>query len=155
MQGADYICQVQDIPAQPTVQVRRVTAVEGLRDVFDASYGALWGYFAAQGVEAAGPPFAIYHNMDMSALDMTLGFPVAEPLPGDGNVQGGVFPAGRWATTLHTGPYDGVGAAYAALEAWATEQGYTPSGIACEFYLNDPRDVPPEEYQTQVMFLLK
>jgi AraC family transcriptional regulator len=146
---------VQEIPAQPTVQVRRVTAIEGIRDVFDAGYGDLWQYISAQGVEAAGPPFAIYHNMDMSALDLTLGFPVAQALPGDGNVQGGVFPAGRWATTLHTGPYDDLPGAYSALEAWATGQGYTPAGLACEIYLNSPLDVPPEEYQTQVMFLLK
>jgi effector-binding domain-containing protein len=146
---------VQEFPARPTVEVRRVSSIEGVRDVFDAGYGDLWQYLSAQGAQAAGPPFAIYHNMDMSALEMTLGFPVAQPLPGDGNVQGGLFPAGRWATTLHTGPYDDLRNAYAALEAWATAQGYTPSGIACEFYLNDPRDVPPEEYQTQVMFQLQ
>jgi effector-binding domain-containing protein len=146
---------VQEFPAQPTVEVRRVTAIEQVRDVFDAGYGDLWQYLGAQGAQPAGPPFAIYHNMDMRALDLTLGVPVAQPLPGDGNVQGGLFPAGRWAVTLHTGPYDGLRDAYAALEAWATAQGHAPSGIACEIYLNSPLDVPPAEYQTQVMFLLK
>ena len=155
MQGAEYVCRVQDIPAQPTVQVRRVTAIEGIRDVYDASYSDLAHYLGAQGAQPAGPPFAIYHNMDMSALDLTLGFPVTEPLPGDGNVQGGLFPAGRWAVTLHTGPYDDLRSAYSALEAWATGQGYTPAGVACEIYLNSPLDVPPAEHQTQVMFLLE
>ena len=32
---------------------------------------------------------------------------------------------------------------------------YTPSGVAYEFYLNDPRSTPAAELQTQVVFPLR
>jgi effector-binding domain-containing protein len=32
------------------------------------------------------------------------------------------------------------------------DQGYTPSGVAYEYYLNDPNQTPPEELKTRVVF---
>jgi effector-binding domain-containing protein len=47
-----------------------------------------------------------------------------------------------------------LGAAYEALQQWTTANGYMPSGVAYEFYLNDPQSTPAAELQTQVMFPL-
>jgi effector-binding domain-containing protein len=35
------------------------------------------------------------------------------------------------------------------------ENGYQPTGVAYEVYLNDPDETPPEELQTQIAFPLK
>jgi effector-binding domain-containing protein len=41
------------------------------------------------------------------------------------------------------------------IRQWTTANGYTPSGVAYEFYLNDPQSTPADELRTQVMFPLK
>ena len=47
----------------------------------------------------------------------------------------------------------GLGA-YNALAAWVEAEGHTPTGVAYEFYLNDPGEVAPEEIQTEIAFPL-
>jgi effector-binding domain-containing protein len=92
--------------------------------------------------------------MDMQALDLEIGFPFAQHLRGEGEVLAGEFPAGKVAECLHVGPYDQLGAAYEALQQWMTANGHTPSGVAYEFYLNDPQSTPAVELQTDAMFPL-
>jgi effector-binding domain-containing protein len=55
------------------------------------------------------------------------------------------------ATTVHQGPYDEVGDAYARLRAWIGEQGLAVVGPPMEAYLNDPGETKPEAYLTEVM----
>jgi effector-binding domain-containing protein len=156
VQTAEYVCQVQEIPARPTLSVRRVAAVQDLPQVMGPAYGAIMAFAGAQGIPVEGPAYVIYYNMDMSALDMEIGFFAPQELPtAEGNVRSGHFPAGRWATTLHIGPYDGVVYAYAALEQWMAAEGLTPAGLVCEFYYNGPGDAQPSEYRTQAMVQLQ
>jgi effector-binding domain-containing protein len=93
--------------------------------------------------------------MDMQDLDLEIGFPFVQQLQGEGEVVTGEIPAGTAAACLHVGPYDQLGAAYEALQQWMTANGYTPSGVAYEFYLNDPQSTPATELQTQLVFPLK
>jgi effector-binding domain-containing protein len=93
--------------------------------------------------------------MDMQDLDIEIGFPFARTLPGEGEIRGAEIPAGRAVTCLHLGPYDQIHQAYDALQHWVEVNGHTPSGIAYEFYLNDPRLTPPGELKTEVVLLLK
>lgn len=156
MQTAEYVCQVQEMPARPTLSVRRVAAVQDLPQVMGPAYGAVMACAGAQGIPLEGPAYVIYYNMDMSALDMEIGFFALQALPSAGeDVRSGHFPAGRWATVLHVGPYDGLKEAYGALEQWVAAQELTPTGLACEFYFNGPDEAPPSEYRTQAMFLLE
>ena len=148
-------CEIIERPAQPTLAVRTRTPVAELPSIMGQVYGSIMQYLGDVGAFPAGAPFAAYYNVDMDDLDVEIGFPVAQPLPGRGDVQPGKIAGGRAAVCLHVGPYDQVEPAYAALTAFISEQGYQPSGVAYEFYLNDPGEVPPEELQTQVVFPLK
>jgi len=47
------------------------------------------------------------------------------------------------------------GAAYEALQKWMEANGHVPSGVAYEFYLNDPQTTPASELQTRVVFPLR
>jgi effector-binding domain-containing protein len=76
-------------------------------------------------------------------------------LAGEGEVHGAEIPAGRAVTCLHLGPYNQIHQAYNALQNWVKANGHTPSGIAYEFYLNDPRLIPPGELKTEVVLPLK
>lgn len=151
----NYQCSLIEQATEQALSVRTRCAVQDLPKVMGEAYGAIMQYLMEIGENPAGAPFAAYYNMDMNDLDVEIGFPVAQKIDGKGKVQSSEIPAGKYATTLHIGPYSGVEPAYNALMAWINENNYTPTGIAYEFYLNDPSEIPENELQTQIMFSLK
>ncbi len=64
---------------------------------------------------------------------------------------------GRYAKTLHVGPYENFEQTYDALLAWIPTQGLAPEPDrpALEFYLNDPQSTPPEQLRTEIYFPVK
>jgi effector-binding domain-containing protein len=145
-------CELIERPAQPVLSIRTRTPVQDLPALVGKVYSTIGQYLGELQQPPSGAPFAAYYNIDMQDLDVELGFPVAGPLPGRGEVMAGEIPAGRYAACLHIGPYDAIGTAYDALQTWLKEHGYAATGVSYEFYLNDPQQVPPQELQTQVLF---
>ncbi len=93
-------------------------------------------------------------------LEVDLGVPVAQAAPGDGRVQPGRLPAGRYASLIYTDVTQGVPANRALLE-WGAAQGLvwdrwdTPQGDGwggrVEFFLDGPADDPdPANWRTEV-----
>ena len=144
-----------DRPAQPTLVIGTRTPVQGLPQVVAQAYGAIMHYASRLGVQPGGAPFVAYHNMDMEDLDLEIGFPFAQKVPGEGTILAGEIPGGKAAACVHVGPYDQLGAAYAALHEWMQAHGHVPTGVAYEVYLNDPQATPPAELQTWVVFPLR
>jgi effector-binding domain-containing protein len=151
----NYQCELLDRSAQPTLAIRTRTPVHDLPPVLGQAYGAILQYVAPLGIQPCGAPFVAYHNMDMQDLDIEIGFPFAQELAGHGNIRAGEIPGGKAVTCLHIGPYNQVGGAYEALQKWFEDHSYIPTGVAYEFYLNDPQTTSPSELQTQVVFPLK
>jgi effector-binding domain-containing protein len=149
-----YPIEVVDRPAQPVLSIRTRTPVGSLKMVLGNAYEAIMRYLIELRMEPAGPPFTAYFNMDMNDLDVEIGFPVPVSLPGKGDIQASEVPEGKAATCLYTGPYSDIGQGYEALTAWINEHGYQPTGVAYEFYLNDPNITPPPELMTQIVFPL-
>ena len=151
----DYKCEVKELPAQPVLSIRTKSAVQGLPQVLGVSLGAIAQYLGSLGENPTGAPFVAYYNMDMQNLDIEIGFPVSRPLAGQGNIQPNQIFGGKLATCLHVGPYSDIRPAYDALTQFIKEKGVEPTGVAYEFYLNDPQTVQPSELQTQIYFPLK
>ena len=53
---------------------------------------------------------------------------------------------------VHKGPYNNVGPVIHALAEYAAKNGYDIVGPLTEVYLNDPKQVSPEELLTEVRF---
>jgi effector-binding domain-containing protein len=151
----EYQCELLDRRAQPTLAIRTRAPVQSLPQVVGQAYGVIMQYAGRLGLQPSGAPFVAYYNMDMADLDMEIGFPFGQKVAGKGEILAGEIPGGKAAACLHVGPYDQVGAAYEALQKWMEANGYVPTGVAYEFYLNDPQATPPAELQTQVVFPLK
>ena len=84
------------------------------------------------------------------------GFPVAKALPASSEIKCITIPAGKYVSTIHRGAYDTVGPAYDALNKWAKENGYEPTGgLAYEYYLNDPNEDPAIVAETEIRLPLK
>lgn len=150
-----YACELRERPARNVMTVHFRSPVSELSSKVGEVYGAVFGYVARMGAAPAGPPFVAYYNMDMADLELEAGCEVNTALPGSGDVQPGIIPAGREATCLHVGPYDECGDAYEALAAWMRARGYEATGVAYEYYLNDPQTTPPEALQTEIVMPIK
>ncbi len=150
-----YECKIIEQSEQPVLTIRTITAVENLPAFFGEAYGKIVRYLAEMGEAPAGMPYGAYYNMDMKALDVEAGFPVAKTLPEKNDIKSGSIAAGKFGVTVHIGSYDSVEPAYDALTAYIQQQGYEPSGIAYEYYLNDPNEDPKVEPQTEIRFPLK
>jgi effector-binding domain-containing protein len=112
-------------------------------------------YLSELGEYPAGMPFGAYFNLDMAALDVEAGFPVAKKIEGRNEIKSGVIPGGKFISTIHVGSYDSVKPAYDTLAKWAEDNGYEPTGVAYEYYLNDPTLDPSIKPETEIRLPLK
>ncbi len=147
--------ELKDEPAQPVLSTRTRAAVDQMPMLLGKVYGEIMQYLGGLGEPPAGPPFVAYYNLDMQNLDIEVGFPVAKRLPGKGDIQAGEIPAGKFASYLYVGPYAECGPAYEVVHKFIADNGYTPTGVAYEYYLNDPSAIPHEEPQTLIVLAVK
>jgi effector-binding domain-containing protein len=159
--------QIELRPARPYAAIPVRVTMDGLSGAVDEAFPELFGWLAAQGIPAAGPPFIRYLVIDMAAeLQIELAVPVSADISGAERIQPGVLPAGRYVTLRHTGPYDGLVASNAALQQWARQQGITfdtwdaPEGTAwrarVEHYLTNPAAEPdPAKWEVDVAYLAR
>ncbi len=127
----------------------------------------IFSWLGARGIAPAGPPFFRYHVIDMERqLLVEAGVPVVSPVAGDdGDVRGGILPAGRFAVMTHAGAPETLAAATSALLDWARERGLAWDvsrtdagerwGCRLESYLTDPVQQPDmSKWQTELAFRL-
>jgi effector-binding domain-containing protein len=150
-----YECEIKEMPAQPALSVRMRTNVENLPQTIGQGFGAVAQYLGELGQQPAGAPYVAYYNMDMSDLDIEIGFPVSKKLSGKGEIKVSQIPGGKMGTCLYTGPYPEMPPAYEALTKLVTEKGLEPAGVVYEVYCNSPMDTEPAKLQTLILFPLK
>jgi effector-binding domain-containing protein len=155
--------QIQARTAQHYAAIPMTVTMAGLSGAVDEGFPELFGWLAGQGIAPAAAPFIRYLVIDMAAeLQIELGVPVAAPVTGAGRIQPGTLPGGRYVVLRHTGPYDGLIAANAAVQQWAGEREveFDTQGAAwrgrVEHYLTDPTQEPdPAKWETDVAYLVK
>jgi effector-binding domain-containing protein len=147
--------QVEQGAEQPYVAIRRRITMDGFADAIDSAFPALFGWLSERDVQPAGPPFIRYLKVDVEReLEIDLGVPVAQSVPGDDRIQAGALPAGRYATLMHVGPYGGLRDAHAALQEWGARKGLVLRGRV-ETYVTDPsREPDSSRWQTELAYLV-
>lgn len=150
-----FVPELKELITCPALTIRTRTRVSDIAALFGKGYTSIARFLQEQGKMPAGPPFALYYNMDMNDLEVEFGFPIDEPFDGYGSILASTSPSGRAVAVLYIGPYEEVEAAYDFLMKWSADNSLTLSGVAYEIYLNDPTDTPPEMLKTQVHLLLE
>ena len=150
-----FKCEIKDQPAQGTLSTRVRTTLENLPQTIGQGFGTVAQYLGEIGQQPAGAPYVAYFNMDMSDLDIEIGFPVSKKLPGKGEIKASQIPGGKMGTCLYTGPYQEMPSAYEALTKLLAEKALEPTGIVYEVYYNSPMDTEPAKLQTLILFPLK
>jgi AraC family transcriptional regulator len=86
---------------------------------------------------------------DRLRSDAALSFPAGTDVPA-GLIERRV-PAGKYASLVHVGMYDGLPNAWATLRKEVAARGLRPTGAASyELYLTDPMSAAPSELRTEL-----
>jgi effector-binding domain-containing protein len=118
------------------VEPRRIASIEGsapfnnLAPTIMTLLDTVWAFLRANNVEPTG------HNVikyDASGLK-EVGVEVSGDIPADARVKVSSTPAGRVATAVHWGSYDGLGAATRSVIEWCAANGHQPAGESWEIY---------------------
>ena len=151
--------EITSVPEKHTLMIRTITPFSVMPQLMDTLFGELVTYMKAHTIAFDGPPYTMYYNMDMEALDIEVGFPVSQIhdlAPDAGRVKKGCIPAGTVVTGNHIGSYETMEKTYIKIMEFAKQQGIeVHESWMYEFYLNSPEDTPPDQLQTQIYFIAR
>ena len=118
---------------------------------------ALFEYILEKGAIIAGPPQYLWHENSVEEArkadeagnaDIEVCVPIAAKIPERDDIKCYILPGGKNAQIVHKGPYEACMPAYERLFAWIEENGLKLTGPLRESYLNDPKEVAPEDILT-------
>ncbi len=119
----------------------------------------LFQYLVPKGAQIAGPPMFLCHETSVEeakkadaegSAEVEIVVPVANEIEGTDEIKFYELPGGRMAKTAHKGPYEECEDTYQKFFAWICQNQHTITGPIREIYLNDPKEVPPEEILTEI-----
>ncbi len=143
--------QIVQTAAQPAAVLHLTVPREEIRKVMGPGRGELMEALAAQGITPAGPWFSHHLRMDPRVFDFEIGVPVAAPFAAAGRVEPGQLPAVTAARTVYHGAYEGLGEAWAALDAWVAASGRTRRPDLWETYVVGPTaTADPAAWRTEL-----
>lgn len=94
-------------------------------------------------------PIVCFHNIELEALDVEIGFEIAKPINAQSPIEALVIPSRTVAITIDRGPYEKQDPTLELLMNWIPENGYKAVGGIYYHYLNGVEQ-PQEEYLTQM-----
>lgn len=99
-------------------------------------------FFGKNKIQSAGSPIAIHHDHEYkdADIDVECAFPFSGSPTEEGKIKVRTLDAGKFASTIHTGPYDTINDAYKAVFNWAESNKYKSNGPTREVYLEKPKE---------------
>ena len=154
--------EVRHVASQSTACVhllRRPSELPGAFGRYLPHIGRVVGQHAGR---FDGPPYLLYLGTYDGKLDVELGMPLVAPIDdlppvrtlSEGAVGMGELPAGRVAVCVYTGPYDGLGDAWADFNGKLAQEGFSAGNVSWESYIDNPDFVPAYELRTVLYQLL-
>ena len=149
--------EVKELAPQAVLTIGTRTTPDGLDAVIPESINGVAAYIDELGAKRNGPPFTICPEPeDDGAIEVAVGWPTAEQLPGHGRVESRVLPGGPVAWAVYRGAYTELTGAYRALYEWIVEHGHETAGEPREVYYTDPDEVPdPADYVTGIVWPIR
>lgn len=153
-----YSITKRQIAPQPVLVVRRRMKPSELAATLAQVLGAVFQHAQQNGIAIAGQPFTRFIECPPGLWTIEAGLPIARPIDNvasfpDSEVRHDVLPGGFVAITTHTGPYDQLPEAHAAVQQWIDAEGLRLAGLPWEIYTTDPADVPdPKDWKTEIFW---
>jgi AraC family transcriptional regulator len=153
-----YSITTREISPQPVLLMRRRVKRSDIAPAIAEILHAVFLYAQRNGIALAGPPLARYAESSLGFVTIEPGMRIATA-PADANliVEPGIIhdtlPGGLVAFTTHSGTYDKLVEAHAAMEVWMDAEGLKPAGAPWESYVTDPGDYPdPKDWKTELFW---
>lgn len=147
-----YKCRLIEQKVQPALTICYQETMKNIQQIIGQAIFAINQYANKLGVKPSGAPYVVYHGLNKQNINMEIGIPFAKKIKGKDNIKESEIPGGKYASCIHVGPYNQLGAARAVLNQWMLENDYDSAGVSYEFYLNDPQKTPPDKLKTQILF---
>lgn len=146
-------CEVLEVARQPMIAIRVVTRPAEIDTLVAQILSLLGNHLERQGVRPNGPPFARHYEFREEHVELEAGFPLAEPVDGEGKLMAGELPAGRVVRCWHCGSHDTLARSYDHLARWALKHGHTPIAAPWEVYWHGPRESDASTaYRTEILW---
>jgi effector-binding domain-containing protein len=137
-----YDVHLAEVRRRPSAVVRAHVRTDDIADFVGGAFAEVMTVLDRQCLAPTGPPYSRY-TMAEDGFEVESGFPTSGAVTASGGVVPSELPGGTVATTLHTGAYDEVGAAYAAADSWLAEHRMVAAGSPWECYLDGPEVAEP------------
>src|SRR5664279_2435590 len=127
---------VERVPSELIAAVRVVVPVGGVARAWGPAIDQVWAYLRANPQVARELNLFLYHHPARAGDPITaeFGVQVAQRFEPAGEVRCVATPAGEVARTVHVGPYDQLGDAHAAIQAWSVANGRKIGAASWETY---------------------
>jgi effector-binding domain-containing protein len=159
---------IEEMPDQHALEIESQISIFKIAKTLGDSFQKIGALIEEAGAEPSGMPYARYLDIQWDKVrtqgalaqmwmlltckvKLRAGIMVSSEVAGRGEIEPVTLKHGRVVKTIHTGPYQKVGAVYKALANWAAENNETLADVSMENYINDPTLVKPEEIQTLII----
>jgi effector-binding domain-containing protein len=146
--------QLFEYPEQHVLSIRKTINFSDYPAIARRSYEEIMMYAAQQGLLFSNGPYVCYHNADLEKLDVELGFPIARPVSGDGEILGHTIPAQKVVSSIFLGAYEDTDPLLLEIMQWIAKHGLEQKGTIFNYYLNEG-DRPTNELLTQIVVPVK
>lgn len=154
--AVSYIITKREISPTPVLIMRHRVKRSEIAPTIAKSLHAIFLYSQKNGIALGGPPFARYPESSIGFVTIEPGTRIATESPNserDNSIIHDILPGGPVVVTTHSGPYEGLPEAHAAMETWIQAEGLTPAGAPWESYVTDPGDYPdPKDWKTELFW---
>lgn len=141
---------------QTTMVVYDSTTMDGMKAMFEKSYGELMTYIGRKQIPITGEQFAVYHNWDPNGyIKISAGIPVDKERKGNSTVTYFELPGGEALFAKHVGGYD-TGPTHYAIDAYIKDFNIETRDFIWEKYLYDPMtDTDSTKWVTFIYYPIK
>ncbi|HEY7336726.1 MAG TPA: AraC family transcriptional regulator [Bryobacteraceae bacterium] len=160
-----YLIEKKQLQPQAVLIVRRRVKRSEIASTIAEVLPYVFQYAQQNGIALAGQPFTRYVEWGPGLLTIEAGMQVAPggassradevAASGDAKVIADTLRGGPAAVTTHSGPYENLPEAYAAIQEWMDSAGLVGAGAPWEVYVTDPADyADPRDWRTEVIWPL-
>lgn len=146
---------IVDVKPQLILGMRKIGGYEEIAPMIQK----LCEFAASKNIEMIGPPIFVCHEItveeameayEQKNADVEVAIPILKCIERTDEAKCYELPGGKMANIVHKGPYEDCTSTYEKLYAWLEDKHKKLVGPTREIYLNDPREVSPEEILTDI-----
>ncbi|MBC1583758.1 GyrI-like domain-containing protein [Listeria seeligeri] len=141
---------MKQLPAVQMLTIRKtINFFTEYTALMESATSGILSLIRSNGTYPSTGPIVCFHNIELEALDVEIGYAVAQPIDSQGDIQSVSLPARIVAVTIDRGPYEEQDPTLESMMKWIPEHGFAAAGGIFYHYLNDENQ-KPSEYLTEM-----